>query len=151
MSNTNDHKICRCKPTCYKWLSKPARDRHYAKADATELLPSASELGSSPNLGYLHSKPELDGEDQTDNLEAADLEDFEDCSVEGVDAKNSSGEEDEEAVVQSSMEHLLDMFKFHECEENQADPGLLYHSAKMIETELRALLGPAREQEMYSL
>jgi hypothetical protein len=41
------YKTCRCKPSCGKWLSKTARDKHYLKlsqADMEYVLDSEEEV-----------------------------------------------------------------------------------------------------------
>lgn len=145
-ANDDAYRICRCGPSCYKMLSKHARDRHYASANVTELLPSASELGSSSDQEDIDSEPEHDREPRKHCWETKD-----ECGTEETDGDDSGGDDDEPVSADEFDIEDPIAFKFNEREEAEADPNLLYLSTKEIEAELKALLGPAREQEMHTL
>ena len=155
-STNTDYKICRCNSTCYKLLSRRARDRHYHAADATTLLPSDggndsysdSELGDNSDIGLKKIDDQLLDEGQQDNMSNPSV-DQDNINSQTSGTKQSDLEDlpVDASAASIAVEHLNE-FGFWESDEANEE---ISRSLPEIEACLATWLGLGQEKDLFNI
>jgi hypothetical protein len=124
-------KICRCDPTCYKFLAYSTRLQHYKTADESLILPSESgsedlSTGDTPELGSTHEEVSID-------LESSSISDPE---LQAIEDYQSPPPDDS---VQNTCVEMPDFVDLN------------LGTLEEIYDELVNMLGPHHEAEMWRI